>query len=198
MKIALHQPEHFPYMGFFQKMQSVDLFVILDDVQYSKGGWQNRNRFINKNDIQEFFTVQVEKGANKKLIKDVALVDGPWRKKVIKKIQQNFGFDLSPIYKEEKLLEMNMLSIDWARSKLNINTKMIMSSELNITSTKTQRILDICRSLGADEYVCGQGCLDPKYGAYLDTSMFKNIKLTVHKPVLENYYSVIQNVGSNK
>jgi hypothetical protein len=37
MKVAIHQPEHFPYMGFFQKMKAADAFVILDDVQYSKG-----------------------------------------------------------------------------------------------------------------------------------------------------------------
>ena len=50
VKVAIHQPEHFPYMGFFQKMEYADVFVILDDVQYSKGNWQNRNRFLNKND----------------------------------------------------------------------------------------------------------------------------------------------------
>ena len=198
MKIAIHQPEHFPYMGFFQKMQSVDMFVILDDVQYTKGGWQNRNKFLNKNDVDEFFTVQVEKGANKKLIKDVGLVDGPWRKKIIKKIQQNFGFDLSYIYNKDSLLEMNMLSIEWGRDKLGINTEMIMSSDLGIKSTKTERILDICKELNADEYVCGQGCLDQRYGAYLDTAMFSDIELTVHKPSLKNYYSVIYNVSETK
>lgn len=198
MKIAIHQPEHFPYMGFFQKMQSVDMFVVLDDVQYTKGGWQNRNKFLNKNDIDEFFTVQVEKGANKKLIKDVGLVNGPWRKKIIKKIQQNFGFDLSYVYNKDSLLEMNMLSIEWGRDKLGINTEMIMSSDLDIKSTKTERILDICKKLNADEYVCGQGCLDQRYGAYLNTAMFSDIELTVHKPSLKNYYSVIYNVSETK
>ena len=48
MKITIHQPEHFPYMGFFQKMESADLFVILDDVQYTKNNFQNRNKFLNK------------------------------------------------------------------------------------------------------------------------------------------------------
>ena len=47
MKIAVHQPEHFPYLGFFQKMKEVDIFVILDDVQYTKGNFQNRNQFKN-------------------------------------------------------------------------------------------------------------------------------------------------------
>ena len=71
IKVAIHQPEHFPYMGFFQKMEYVDVFVILDDVQYSKGNWQNRNRFLNKNEVVDFFTIQLEKGAYKKLINEV-------------------------------------------------------------------------------------------------------------------------------
>ena len=57
MKIAIHQPEHFPYMGFFEKMDIADVFVILDDVQYKKNNWQNRNKFLNKNNIEEFFGV---------------------------------------------------------------------------------------------------------------------------------------------
>ena len=85
MKIAIHQPEHFPYMGFFEKMDIADVFVILDDVQYKKNNWQNRNKFLNKNNIEEFFGVQVEKEATKKLIKDVNVVDGLWRKKQLKK-----------------------------------------------------------------------------------------------------------------
>ena len=86
MKVAIHQPEHFPYLGFFEKMKQADLFVILDDVQYKKNNWQNRNKFLNKNNVEEFFSVQVEKEATKKLIKDVNVVDGLWRKKTIKKI----------------------------------------------------------------------------------------------------------------
>ena len=84
-------------MGFFEKMSVADVFVILDDVQYKKNNWQNRNKFLNKNNIEEFFGVQVEKEATKKLIKDVNVVDGLWRKKTIKKIQQNFNIDVSDI-----------------------------------------------------------------------------------------------------
>ena len=129
MKIAIHQPEHFPYMGFFDKMKSVDLFIILDDVQYTKNNWQNRNRFLNKNKVEEFFTVQVEKNANKKLIKDVNVVDGPWKNKAIKKLQQNF----------------------------NINTPILFSSMFNISTSGSQRLADICFKVNATEYLSGLG-----------------------------------------
>ena len=132
MKATIHQPEHFPYMGFFEKMAMADLFVILDDVQYKKNNWQNRNKFLNKNNVEEFFSVQVEKGATKKLICDVNVVDGSWREKNIKKIQQNFNVHTSKIYSYNKLIDINMESIVWGRKKLNINTNMIYSSNLSI------------------------------------------------------------------
>ena len=83
MKIAAHQPEHFPYLGFFQKMKEVDIFVILDDVQYTKGNFQNRNQFKNKNGVDEWFTIELEQHANKKLINEVIVSENPKWKNII-------------------------------------------------------------------------------------------------------------------
>ena len=193
MRVAIHQPEHFPYMGFFQKMSASDLFVILDDVQYTKGGWQNRNRFLNKNGVDDFFTVQVERHANQKKINEVKVVEGPWRKKIVKKIQQNFNLDFENLYNKDKLIDINMASIEWARKQLNITTEIVMSSDLKINSTKTQRILDICRSVGATEYISGPGAVSEKTKSYLEPSLFTDIKLSIFYPKVDNYYSVLQN-----
>ena len=62
MKVAIHQPEHFPYLGFFQKMKYADVFVILDDAQFSKGNWHNRNKFLNKNDTLNSLRIQITRG----------------------------------------------------------------------------------------------------------------------------------------
>tara|TARA_R110002167_G_scaffold132193_1_gene316370 strand:+ start:183 stop:749 length:567 start_codon:yes stop_codon:yes gene_type:complete len=188
MKVAIHQPEHFPYLGFFEKMESADLFVILDDVQYKKNNYQNRNKFLNKNGVEEFFSVQVEKGATKKLIKDIDVVDSPWRKKTIKKIQQNFNIDTSNIYSYNKLIDINMASIMWAREKLNINKPMILSSDLSLKTKNTQRLVDICNEVGATEYISGQGGKN-----YLNESLFK-CKITYLELKTTNNYSIIQNI----
>ena len=83
MKIAIHQPEHFPYMGFFMKMYQSDLFVILDDVQFTKGNFQHRNRFLNSNGKEEWFTIPLEKKPHHKLIKDIKTNDSiNWREKI--------------------------------------------------------------------------------------------------------------------
>lgn len=188
MKIAIHQPEHFPYMGFFDKIKSVDLFIILDDVQYTKNNWQNRNRFLNKNQVEEFFTIQVEKNANKKLIKDVNIVEGPWKNKTIKKLQQNFGINFESIYNCKKLIDINMQSIRWGMDKLNINTPILFSSMFNISTNGSQRLADICFNTNATEYLSGLGGKK-----YLDTSKFP-CKVTYHKPNIKNPYTVIQNI----
>ena len=187
MKVAIHQPEHFPYMGFFDKMKLVDLFIILDDVQYTKNNWQNRNRFLNKNKVEEFFTVQLEKNPNKKLIKDVLTVDGPWRTKNPKKIKQNFGLDLEHIFSYKKLIDINMASIRWGANKLNINTPILFSSMFSISTKGSQRLADICYNVNATEYISGLGGK-----SYLDESIF-NCKVSYHKPTLNNPYSIIQN-----
>lgn len=86
MKIAISQPEHFPYMGFFEKMAAADLFVVLDHVQFSgPGSFQNRNRFLNSNGEMQWFTVPVESGSYFKAIKDVIVApDYGWRKNSIR------------------------------------------------------------------------------------------------------------------
>ena len=188
MKVAIHQPEHFPYLGFFEKMKHADLFVILDDVQYKKNNWQNRNKFLNKNNVEEFFSIQVEKEATKKLINEVNVVEGPWRKKTIKKIQQNFNINVSDIYSHSKLIDINMASIMWARKKLNINKPVILSSNLSIKTKSTQRLVDICNEVGATEYISGLGGK-----SYLDENLFK-CKITYFEPKLSNYYTIIQNI----
>jgi len=188
MKVAIHQPEHFPYLGFFEKMKYADLFIILDDVQYTKNNWHNRNKFLNKNNVEEFFSIQVEKGATKKLIKDVNVVNGPWRRKIITKLQQNFNINTSNIYSYSKLIDINMASIMWAREKLNIDKPLILSSDLFIKTKSTQRLVDICNKVGATEYVSGQGGKN-----YLDESLFK-CKITYFDYKTPNYYSIIQNI----
>ena len=188
MKITIHQPEHFPYMGFFEKMKSADVFVILDDVQYKKNNWQNRNKFLNKNEIEEFFSVQVEKEATKKLIKDIKVVEGPWRLKNIKKLKQNFNIDTTKIYSYNKLIDINMSSIHWAMEILNINKPLIYSSNLSISTKGTQRLVDICKEIGATEYISGLGGK-----SYLEEELF-DCKITYFKPDIKNHYSVIYNI----
>jgi len=189
MKITIHQPEHFPYMGFFQKMESADLFVILDDVQYTKNNFQNRNKFLNKNGVEEWFTVELEQHASSKLIKDILVSQNPkWKRIILNKLQTNLGIDFSEIYSHERLVDINIASIEYCRNVLGITTPMVRSSELGITSSSSQRLADICKHFSATEYISGCGG-----AAYLDESLF-NCKVSYFHPNVTNYYTTLQHI----
>ena len=185
MIVTIHQPIHFPYMGFFQKMKSADLFILLDDVEFSKNEFYNRNKFKNNSGHDEWFTVPVEKKANSKLIKDVTLADDyGWRKKLAKQMKQNFGNEFLKIYAGKKIVDINIKSIEYCKDKLNINTKIIKSSDLKIKGFKSERLYNICKEVNATEYISG-----PLGKNYLDKDLVSDIKVTIFKPKVKNYYT---------
>ncbi len=189
MKVAIHQPEHFPYLGFFQKMQAADLFVVLDDVQYTKGNFQNRNKFKNKNGIDEWFTIELQPSANKLNINKVLVNSNEkWKHTIISKLKTNFKKDLSEIYKFDRLVDINMASINYCRHHLGITTPMIFSSDLEIKTTSSQRLADICKQLDATEYISGNGGKE-----YLDESVF-DCKVSYFHPAVPDYYTTLQHI----
>jgi len=191
MVISIHQPEHFPYMGFFQKMKACDVFVILDNVKYKKGSFQNRNRFLNLSGNEEWFTVPVEKKATSKLIRDVTVSpDAIWRKKNKVKLMQNLKVDVTEIYESDSLLEINMKSIKWCMQRLGITTPLVMASELSVVGKKSELLANIVRSLSGSKYISG-----PSGRNYLEESYFDGIDVTFFSPSIENTYSALYNIA---
>ena len=189
MKIAAHQPEHFPYLGFFQKMKEADLFVILDDVQYTKGNFQNRNQFKNKNGVDEWFTIELEQHANKKLISEVTVSENlKWKNTILNKLKTNFSVNLEHIYDYKKLIDINLESINYCRKKLNIDTPLVFSSTLNLKTNGSQKLSDMCDSLNATEYISGQGAKK-----YLNEDIF-NCKISFFEPKVTDYYTTLQHI----
>jgi hypothetical protein len=171
-------------------MKASDLFIILDDVKFKKNNFQNRNKFLNKNGMEEWFTIPVEKRANSKLIKDVKTSeDFGWKKKLKKQLQMNFNLDsdlLDFIYDGNSLVSMNHKSIAHCRTKLNIKTDVVLSSDLNVSGSKTELLVNLCKEVRATTYLSGRGGLD-----YLDKDLFKNIKLEIFEPKVEDYYTTL-------
>ena len=191
--VTIHQPEHFPYEGFFQKMKNADLFVILDNVKFRKNYFQNRNKFLNKQGVDEWFGVPVSKKSTSLHIKDVVPVDTlKWRRKVNQKIMNNLNVDVTKIYNHEKLIDINMASIDWCRKMLDINTPMVYASSLNVKGEKSGLLLDICLKTGADIYLSGPSGKD-----YLDGNLFQKngLKVNFFEPDVKNYYSMLYNIA---
>ena len=195
MKIAIHQPEHFPYMGFFEKMKSVDLFVILDDVKFQgKRNWQNRNLIKLKNGTDFWLTVPIAKNSYDLKINEVQLApDYGWKKKLLKTVKLNLGIDLTDVYNSKTLMDVNMKSIKYCREQLDITTPMVFASDMDILGTKTERIYNICKSVNATKYISGHGSKD-----YMDLSVFKDIDVEFFEPTLTNNYSTIYNLSCEK
>lgn len=187
MRIAVSQPEHFPYLGFFQKMCACDLFVILDDVQFSgPRSFQNRNRYLNKYSEYIWFTVPVKKGAYFQLINEVEVsADRKWRSKLKRRLYQDLKFErFDEIYDYENLLDINLASINYCRHIFDISTPMIKASSLNIKGQKAERIYNLCKMLNADTYVAGLGSKE-----YMSSADFKDIEVQFFYPQIENYES---------
>lgn len=171
--VAIHQPGYFPWLGFFKKMIDSDIFVFLDDVQYEKNGWQNRNK-IRTSDGSIWLTVPVRSNLSSNLneIKIDSTLN--WVEKHKKSISINYS--KSRYYKEfsksieslygnhfDLLININMKTIELIMGELQIKTKTIFSSELDIKEKGTDRIIAICKTLGADVYLSGVGLPNKKY-----------------------------------
>lgn len=183
MKIAIHQPEHLPYFGFFNKMSKVDVFVLLDDVQFQKNGFQNRNRIKTSQGVQ-WITVPVLHSFGQK-INEVRIDNrSNWRRKHLQSILVNYGkaqyFEkyfplLQEIYSREwdMLCELNITLIQLFIQEFGIKAKLVRSSSLTKTGEKNKLLISICKTLNATSYLSGMGA------AYLDVPLFQKNSLEV-------------------
>lgn len=184
MKAVIHQPNYFPYAGFFHKLSLVDIFVIMDNTQYDKK-FTNRNRIIVPGGWT-WITVPIKKAHKFHLNRLVEINnDIDWRKIHWKKIQKSYSnakfFHLYKDYFEslyaiewELLFELNYETLKKTIKWLGLKIQIILESELNINGTSTERLVNICKSIGADTYVSGQGSKE-----YINENIFarNNINL---------------------
>ncbi len=169
MIVAAHQPEFLPYVGFFSKMAHADIFVLADNVQFHRGGYQNRNRIRTENG-QRWLTVPVAiKGHRGQRIDEVQIDNSrDWRRKHWGTMLQAYSRaqhfqDYRPFFETtyskewERLSPLNEACIRYLKDQLGIRTTILKGSDLGISGSKTDLILDICRKVGADSYLSGPG-----------------------------------------
>lgn len=180
MIVAVHQPQFLPWLGYFHKMMMADAFCLLDDVQFKKNEWQNRNRIKTAQGWQ-WLTVPVKYRFPEK-INEVSINDAVnWRRKHLESIKYSYqkskyfckNFDcLEKAYKKEweSISAINHHLIVEIRKILDIQDKpMIRASAIpRLSENPTQRLVDICRGMGGDTYLSGAD--GPKY---MDMEKFK-------------------------
>ena len=182
--LAAHQPQYLPWLGFFDKLDQADVFVLLDNVQFKMNEWQNRNR-IKTADGWQWITVPVRHKFPQTIAEVEVNEQAPWRRKHQAAIDSNYAkaehFDeVRPLVAE--ILEkpwshLAPLSVELVRrlaAALGIETQTVLGSELPARDDPTLRLVDLCERLGADTYLSGAGACD-----YLDMDVFEGAGIAV-------------------
>ncbi len=166
MKLGIMQPYFLPYIGYFQLMSAVDKFVILDDVNYIKGGWINRNRIL-VNGQPKWLTLPLSKPSPNRLISDISVSsDNKWKQNILNACKaayrraeyRNQGMN---ILEEILDFESSNASAFITNALQSVSQKLGISAQIAPTSstypkerkTGDTRVLDICRRENASHYV---------------------------------------------
>lgn len=178
MRIAIMQPYFLPYIGYWQLIAAVDQFVVLDDVNYINRGWINRNRIV-VNNSPAWLTLPLKKASQNKLIHEIDIQDDDgWRNRMEKTLASSYSKAASFSAGADFLADLLLLAqgnlssylsemISRICAKLGIPTSIIPTSRVFPKGElKGQdRILDICRQLGASQYINppgGRALYDPE------------------------------------
>ncbi len=197
--IAIHQPNFLPWIGYFAKILAADEFIFLDTSQFSKGSYQNRVQ-IKTPQGAAWLTANVKKGKVSFVPSNIVKLSDfdRWKVKHLKTIQANysksanFGYfyePLSDFYEAsefEYLCDFNIALIELCCSALGVETnKIFRSSELEISNSNDDALIEICKKVNAKSYLSGSGGRnyqdESKFienGISLEYSNFKHPKYT--------------------
>lgn len=179
MIVAIHQPQYLPWLGYFDKLDKADVFCFLDNVQFKKNEWQNRNRIrtaqgwqwltvpVHYRFPQSIDTVQINRNTN-------------WQRKHFNALVTNYG--KAPYFKAfidffeavfsrewQDLAELNIHLIHRLCEMLGIEKcEIYRSSEMTLPAQPTDRLIEICRQFGGDTYLAGAAG-----GGYMDIDRFR-------------------------
>lgn len=193
MIVTIHQPQFMAWSGYFQKIASADLFVILDNVQFRKNEWQHRNRIKGPNGAQWLSVPTTYKFPQ--LICEVGIADDPhWSTKHLHSIESCYKksryFDqyyplLKTFYEKSYIMlsDCNIASVQLLAECLQIKTPFLPASSFSVDGSSSERLINICRHVGADVYLAGAGGRD-----YMDLALFNDAGIEVrfqkfHPPV---------------
>lgn len=198
MRVTIHQPEFAPWLGFFHKASLADTVILLDDVQFRKNYFQNRNRIRLANG-PSWITVPVKNSGLNTPINEIEIAwdaKPEWASGVLDKIKQTYikapffktvFAELSAHFTNQprRLVDLNIPVIQWMAKFFGIQASFTLSSTMGVTGTSSERILELCKKSKATTYVSGISGKD-----YLDLESFRAAGIVVefqnfHHPIYE-------------
>lgn len=178
MRVAIHQPQPFPWLPYYRKAAAADLLVFLDDVQFDARGFQNRYELPSGK-----LTIPVH-ASREHLIRQVMIDNGqPWLRRHTGTVQTRYpksarqaeAVDLLKAGAEMPLSDFAMLTYAWGADLCGVKTPTVTSSALgDFEARKGDRILALCQSLGATVYVSGMAG-----AAYLERAAFERAGIAI-------------------
>ena len=187
--LFITQPTYFSWIGFFSFVAASKNIVLLDDVQFVRRGWQQRNKIL-KNNTYQYLTVPVKKsGLYKQLLKDVKIIDNNFYNKHLKIIKHNYAKTpyFKKYYKEfleldekisklDNLCEVNIIIIKKICELIDLNINFTKSSDLNVEGKKSEKLINICNKLSFSNLLSNEGTID-----YItnDIELFKRKKISI-------------------
>jgi hypothetical protein len=209
MKVGIIQSNFLPWRGYLDFIREVDLFIIHDDLQYTKGDWRNRNKIKTPRGL-EWITVPVNYKTTSQLIEETTIDNSTrWAQKMLNRIREAYRLapHFEPYFAQLSSLlfepaptisELNLRLIHWVCGHLKIDTPIKFSREFHPQGAKTERLVGILKQVDATVYLSG-----PAAQAYLVPDLLENqgIRLEYKKynhpeypqlfPPFEPYVSVI-------
>ena len=222
MRVAIHQPNFMPWLGYFHKMSMVDVFVLLDDVQVPQGKSFASRVLIKTNAGELWISVPTNNKSDKEDYHNIQIVNSNWKEKSLKTIKlayqkapffKDYFDEFSSIYlsRHEKLFDLNHDLLIFIKKSLHLKTELKLSSQLTNDPNLTgeQKILALLESLSATTYVSGAGAGSRRYIIEADFNT-RNIKLVwqqfqpphynqLHGPYIPNLSAIdyLFNCGAN-
>ncbi len=197
--VAIHQPNFFPWAGYFDKIRHADTFILLDDVQFPKtgGSWTNRVYILHEGK-KRWMSAAIDRSySGLRNINDMQFAQAiDWRARVVGQLQGAYHkarfFDetmeiLTPLIMHEapSIAAYNTHAIRALCAVFELTkTRLVLSSELGVKDTATTRLIALTKAVGGTSYMCGGGAegyqMDAEFSAAGIVLVYQNFVPTAY------------------
>lgn len=194
MLVGIHQPHYLPWLRYFEKIARCDVFIVLDDAQFTKNDWQNRNR-IKSAAGETILTVPVVHEHGQRLDEVRILNDSPWMRKHWQTIRQSYAraryfpwcaHVIEDCYATswDLLNALNGAMLECFVRMLGIRTPLVYASALGVGGAASVRLAGLVRAAGGTAYYCGAHAAQ----TYLDRRLFDKAGIEI---VLQQWHAPV-------
>ena len=186
-RVAIVQSSYIPWKGYFDLIRSVDEFILLDTVQFSKGSWRNRNRIKTKDGLAWLSIPVYTSGRLLQAIEDTVVSDSTWTTRHWRHLRDAYA--RTPFFERyaerfeaayqslrtDRLSHINRTLTELLCDALGITTRISSASDYRPSDDRMQRLIDLCQQAGATEYLSGPAARD-----YIDETLFAEAGIGLH------------------